>query len=375
MSWNILDFGLSCVRAGQAVDKASYRTEELRKAVLRIAEETRAVYWRAVTLERLDRRVAAIDNEVRAAFRAADAAAKDPALDPVPALTVSRDILNAQREINGLRSGLAGSLEQLKQLINVPTTQPIVLRDTREASRLNVRLLAPGEASRIAMENRSEIRQVMYQLRISEDEINAQILQSLPSIGMQSGLTNASLTALAGTSWIGWTAKSAWQLMNLLRLPVSIDAINSQKDLLRQQGIAMAVSISMQVHISSVQFSMQQQALRDSERLLRVQRQLEHHEAASALVGQASGQSLTREKIATVLAEARRSLAYADVQSAYGTYLTSLGVDFLDMSSIHDRSVDDLASELRASQRTDPIAKRLAPAAAPLQIKAEVAKT
>jgi outer membrane protein TolC len=51
LSWNILDFGLSCVRAGQAADKALYRVEEFRKSALRVAEETRLAYWRAVTLE------------------------------------------------------------------------------------------------------------------------------------------------------------------------------------------------------------------------------------------------------------------------------------------------------------------------------------
>jgi outer membrane protein TolC len=355
LSWNILDFGLSCVRAGQAADKALYRVEEFRKSALRVAEETRLAYWRAVTLEHLNKRQASIDSDVKAALQAADRAAKDPTMDPVAALSVSRDILTAQREINQLKASLAGSTEQLKQLINVPIGQPVKLKDTRNASIQKASILAPDEATVVAMENRPEIRQIMYQLRITNDEVNAQILQVLPGMGLQTGLANASFTALTATNWIGWGATSAWHLMNLLRLPVSMDSIDSQKDLLRQQGLAMAVSISMQVHISSVQFATQRQALLDSERLLSVQRQLEGHEAATVAVGQASAQALTKERITTVLAEARRGIAYADLEGAYGLYLTSLGSDLLDMSKIQTSSVGELAADLRRSARKTPV--------------------
>lgn len=360
LSWDILDFGLSCVRAGQSADKALYHAEELRRTALRIAEETRLAYWRAVALERLDRRLAAIDQEVNAALKASDLAAKDPAMDPIAALSVSRDILTLQREINQLRAGLAGSLEQLKQLINVPAGQPIKLKDAREPDFKTHKLLDTSEAVTTALENRAEIRQLMYQMRITDDEVNAQLLQVLPGISLQTGLSNASLSAVSSSNWIGWGAKAAWHLMNLLRLPVSMDAIDSQKDLLRQQALAMAVRISMQVHISSAQYAIARQALRDSERLLSVQRQLERHESAAADVGRASGQALAKERIATVLADARRGLAYADLESAYGTYLISLGADVLDLSQIHDASAKDLANTLRRSARSLPEAKHTA---------------
>jgi outer membrane protein TolC len=354
LSWDILDFGLSCVRASQSADKALYHAEDLRRTALRIAQETRLAYWRAVALERLNRRIAAIDQEVNTALKASDLAAKDPAMDPIAALSVSRDILTSQREINQLRAGLAGALEQLKQFINVPAGQPIKLKDAREPEFKSRWLLDSGDAVTAALENRAEIRQLMYQMRITDDEVNAQLLQVLPGVSLQTGLSNASLTAISSSNWIGWGAKAAWHLMNLLRLPVSMDAIDSQKDLLRQQALAMAVSISMQVHISSAQYGIARQSLHDSERLLSVQKQLERHESAAAAVGQASAQALAKERIATVLADARRGLAYADLESAYGTYLISLGADVLDMSKVHDASVSDLAIDLRRSARKGP---------------------
>ena len=51
--WNILDFGLSYVRARQAANKVLIQKELRRKITLRITEDTRAAFWRAVSAQRL----------------------------------------------------------------------------------------------------------------------------------------------------------------------------------------------------------------------------------------------------------------------------------------------------------------------------------
>ena len=57
LSWNVLDFGLSYIRAKQAGDKVLIAEEEKRKVVNRIVQDVRAAYWRAVTNDRLSLKV------------------------------------------------------------------------------------------------------------------------------------------------------------------------------------------------------------------------------------------------------------------------------------------------------------------------------
>lgn len=52
-TWNILDFGLSYVRAEQSADRQMIAIERQRKVVHNIAREVTSAYWRAVAAENL----------------------------------------------------------------------------------------------------------------------------------------------------------------------------------------------------------------------------------------------------------------------------------------------------------------------------------
>ena len=53
LSWDVLDFGLSYVRANQAADAVLVANERKRRVANRIIEDVRTAYWRAVSAERL----------------------------------------------------------------------------------------------------------------------------------------------------------------------------------------------------------------------------------------------------------------------------------------------------------------------------------
>ena len=53
LSWDVLDFGLSYVRAQQKSDEVLISLERRRKVANRIIEDVRTSYWRAVSAERL----------------------------------------------------------------------------------------------------------------------------------------------------------------------------------------------------------------------------------------------------------------------------------------------------------------------------------
>ena len=57
LSWNVLDFGLSYVRAKQAADQIFVAEQEKRKVINRIVQDVRTAYWRAVTNDRLIERI------------------------------------------------------------------------------------------------------------------------------------------------------------------------------------------------------------------------------------------------------------------------------------------------------------------------------
>ncbi|NOU05821.1 MAG: TolC family protein, partial [Hyphomicrobiaceae bacterium] len=67
-SWNVLDFGLSYVRARQSADKVLVKEETRRKVIQRVVEDVRSAYWRAISAERLMERLASLEGETRSAL-------------------------------------------------------------------------------------------------------------------------------------------------------------------------------------------------------------------------------------------------------------------------------------------------------------------
>ena len=182
LSWNILDFGLSYVRTRQSHDKALQQYEEARHVRARIVEETRSIFWRAVALEKLTPALTRLDREVGEAISLSRRATQDLQVDPMTQITFQRDMLNLQRDLNQLDSSLAGATDQLKISIGAPALDRLPLSSRRRTASLPEVNESADDDVRIALSQRPEIRQHMYDLRITQDEVKATLLQVLPGV-------------------------------------------------------------------------------------------------------------------------------------------------------------------------------------------------
>lgn len=71
LSWDVLDFGLSFVRAQQAAGNVMIAEEEKRRIAVRLAQDVRSAYWRAVSAERVLHRVEFLNESVPKALESA----------------------------------------------------------------------------------------------------------------------------------------------------------------------------------------------------------------------------------------------------------------------------------------------------------------
>ena len=119
-SYNILDFGLSYIRAKQAADRALSASEQRRKALVRIIEDTRTAYWRAVSSERLIARMRRLERDVQRSLGNTRRLARNGVSQPLPALTYERELLSIKRELQQLERNLVVARQQLAALVNLP---------------------------------------------------------------------------------------------------------------------------------------------------------------------------------------------------------------------------------------------------------------
>lgn len=328
LTWNILDFGLSYLRARQGANRVHQQREELRVIRGRVAEETSVAFWRAVALDQLEPGLRGLDGEVRGALAMAGRAMEDSRLDPASSINVLRDLLERQRELDQIHASIAGARHELHTQIGVNSNSQIVL----DRSRGNVEaglLVASADADvATALAQRAEIRQSLYDLEITRDEIDATIVQLLPGFTLSAGANSDSNSHLLHGDWVSWGTKVAGNLVNLIRLETDLEVVRDQWRVQRQTALATAASIVMQVHVARARIAVARKAWRDAERYADVQRKLLRQVRATVEAGRMGKQSLTREKLATLLAEVRATLAHGELQGALAAHASARGDDF-----------------------------------------------
>ena len=329
LSWNILDFGLSYVRAQQGLDKVYQQREELRRVRARIVEDTRTLFWRAVALKKVEVGSSRLRGKIEAALAVSRTAASDPAIDPMISINYQRETLNLQRELNLIEISLAGALDQLKQSIGEPNLPTLRLAAYGQRDHLPTPRTTSMEDVGAALRQRPEIRQLMYDMRITEREVEAAVLQVLPGVTFSKSFSTESNSFLLHSHWIGWGTRIADNLIGVLRLPAELGAVDAQYQLHRQNAVATAATISMQVHVARAKLAVQHRVYHDAQRFAEVQKSLLRQVRASVAVGAAPQQALVREQLASLLAEVRALIAYGDLQGAIAAYATALGDDHI----------------------------------------------
>ncbi len=344
-SWNLLDFGLSYVRAQQAADEALIAVEMRRKVSNRIMEDVRTAYWRAVTDDRLVSRLRALEGRVKTALNNTHRQYNDSQTSPVTALTYERELLEVRREIQRIEGDLVVSKAQLAALINVRPDDRFRLADGRVSS---VALLnkSPQDMVHTALINRPEMHEIAYRSRINEKEATAALVELLPGLQPYAAGNLDSNKYLFNKDWVSWGAKASWNVMKVFQYPGRVDAIEGQDGLLDQRALALTMAIMTQVHVSNMRYFQAQRELQTSAEYLNVQSSLLAQMRAQAATDKISEQTLIREEMNTLVAEVKYDLAHAALQNAYANLFASMGLDPIDESVDLGADVKTLTAQL-----------------------------
>lgn len=345
-SWNILDFGLSYVRARQAADKVLIQNELRRKIALRIAEDTRSAYWRAVSAQRLLGQLKRVETQAGDVERDAGKLAGDGQTSRITALTYQREIVEVQRTIGELARELRVAHAQLGALMNVPPGVQFKVVEAKSASRPLPSATLP-ELMTTAVSNRPELKEVAYRLRINEQEAHAALLELLPGLNIYAGANFDSNSFLLHNHWGSWGAKAGWNLLKVFSYPARRAVVEETEDLLKTRALAVTMAIMTQVYVSRIRYAHAQHEHRIAKRYRDVQHNLLTQIRAEAAADRVSRQTLVREELNMLVAEAKLDIAYAAVESAWSQIQSSLGLASHDAPP-REGSVAEVAQAMRA---------------------------
>ena len=363
LSWDVLDFGLSYVRAQQAADRVGIAEERKRKVINRLIEDVRTAWWRAASAERLLSNIRELERTTQAALDQARQQEKVGLTAPLGPLSFQREMLSIRRDAQALGRELGVAKQQLAALMNLPPgTQYTIALPSQNIEWKSIESFGipndPTALLRTAIENRPELREVAYQLRSNDREETAAYLRALPSLRLFFGADYSSNSFLYNNNWLGFGARASWNVLNIFRLPAEQDQIKAAGQLLDQRQLALTTAVATQLDVSLARYTLRLGELRTAKNYYEVQARIEGQIESGYKAEKLSRQTLIREQMNSLVSRVRYDLALADLQNAYANVYASLGIDPVEADMSSTASVSELAAKLRVmwARRNDGVA-------------------
>ncbi len=347
-SWNILDFGLSYVRARQSADKVLIAEEAKRKIMHRIIEDTRTAYWRAVSSDRMIHKLKTLEARVKTAQVNARSLSRGGDTSPITSLTYERELIEIKRTAQQLHHELSVAKTQLAALMNLRPGTDFTLSSAEIDAKAPPLELDSEDMIAAALLNRAELRDIAYQRRINQREAHAALLELLPGIQLYAGPSYDSNTYLAHKEWVTWGAKASFNLVRAFQYPAKRNVINGQEDLLASRALALTMAVMTQVHVSRIRYLNMVRELQTAREYLDVQTRLVKQMRNEAAADRISEQTLIREELNTLVAEAKRDIAFASMQNAFANVFASVGLDPYASDVSPEISVGELSQQIKA---------------------------
>lgn len=347
LSWDVLDFGLSWVRAKQQANEVLRAEENKRKVIQRIIEDVRSAYWRAASAQHLLDRARELEYRTDEALTQAERQQHSQLTAPLPALSYQRELLDIRQDLQQLTRELNVAKQQLAALMNLPPTQGYEVVVPPRNLRWQDIDLSFEQMLQLALINRPELREVDYQIRNNDREYTVALLETLPSLRVFAGANWSNDDFLYNSDWVSWGAQASWNLLNVFSVAARHDQVDAQGELLEARSKALAMAVATQVSVSRARYEIRQQELETAKRFLAVQSSIEEQIEAGYQADNVSKQTLLREQMNTLLAEARLDSAQAYLQGAYANVFSATGLDAVDTSMSSNDSVAELAQKLR----------------------------
>jgi outer membrane protein TolC len=346
LSWDLLDFGLSYVRAEQAANDVLIAEEDKRRIANRVIQDVRSAFWKALGAERALGRLVFLDDWVTHALDEAQVIRARALETPLTSLQYERELLQAQREIQQLYQELSVARIYLGELMNLEPGEPYELVMPKRMSPVSKVRERLDTLENQALMNRPELRKVDYQKRINAKETKAAMLELLPNLNLYLGGNYDSNGFLFHNNWLNYGAKVSWNLLNVFRHPIRLQVIDAQDEVLNAQSLALTMTIMTQVHVAVAQYEAALEDVKIAQRYYDTQMKIAGHVHQSWALNRLSEHMVIREKVQGLVAELRYEMALAQVEMAYANLLAAIGKDPFPVN-LSDEEIAPLAQGLQ----------------------------
>ena len=331
LAWNILDFGVSYVRAQQQATQVLIAEERKRKVVQNISQDVRQAFWRAYGAQQALPRLDGMMGRVREAIARSERMEKDHLLPPLQALSFQRSLLDLHQQIVARRQDLVMAQTELAALINVrPGTSIKLTSGGAEKDAINLQPMDDLDAMDLAaLKNRPELREEDYRKKISVLEARRAMLTLLPGIDLNLSGNHDSNKFLYHNSWSEASGTVSFNLLRAFSYPAQKRAAEVQAQLDETRRVALGMAVLTQVRIAAKRYQEAHEDYLLSVQGAEVDSRIEKNTRAAAKASAESEMEVLRSEVKAALSDMQRYASLAALQTAYARVANSLGADLI----------------------------------------------
>ncbi|WP_027360157.1 TolC family protein [Desulforegula conservatrix] len=343
LTWNVLDFGLSYVRAKQYADSVLVIEERRRKASQNLVQDVRFAYFKAAGAEMLSGKLKSLLEKCEVALSKYSKASEDRNVSLDESLVYQQTLLENIRLLKELMQKLSTSEIELATLINQPPGTNINFPDIDWDNTDDLTLDIPvKDIEELAFVYRPELREDEYRLRISAQEAKKAMLGMLPGINIYGGYYYDSNDFLYNNTWLNAGTQASLNLFNIFSGFNKLDAAEIKESMTRMMIKAKSMAVISQVNLSVQKYLIAKDEFNICKRLNSVSERLAARKEAEYKAGRIGELAALLPMMTSMVNSVRHILAFADLQNSVGRVINSTGIDLYN-DKIEEKSLYDIA--------------------------------
>ncbi|WP_176426477.1 MULTISPECIES: TolC family protein [Cobetia] len=351
LSWNVLDFGVSYLKAKQESDRFLIVKSARRDIMAKLLQQTRSAYWKAAVTQKLKPRIDVLLIDTEKALGQLEEIQREKLRAPLDVLQEQRQLLSIMRNLKSLQRSVETSQIELASLINQSPNAEIPLESPSELPALPP--LPSNDLDvleRVALANSGEYIGQLYNARIAQREARKSMLRLLPGLEFSYSANYDSNSYLYNDTWAQAGVRVSWNIFRLLAIN-EIKAQNEARDqMVEARRLASNMATLARVNLGWQQYHNSLDSLSIAQRFQALDEQIADFSKQARASRAISGTASLLNQAKALNSVLSNSLAYADAQDAYGGFLFSLG--FNPVPEDYQRyDVDALANNLNEAFR------------------------
>ncbi|MFP1683149.1 TolC family protein [Alloalcanivorax sp. C16-1] len=326
LSWNVLDFGVSYLKAKQEADRYLIAADSRRNVMAKLLQETRTAYWRAAVTQQLSARIDGLLEETGAELDRMNEIQQRRLRSPMDVLQEKRQLLAVMRSLRSFRRTVDAAQIELAALINQPPGVHIELADSEQLPELpELPVDDLDTLEQVALAHSSDYTGQLYNARIAQREARKSLLRLLPGLEFSYGGHYDSNSYLYNDTWAEAGVRVSWNLLRLLALG-DIRAQNEARDnLVAARRLAANMATVARVNLGWQQYRNALNDLTLSNEFLTIDEQIADYSGQARSSNAMSGTQTLMNEARALNSVLTNSLDYVKAQDAYGGFLFSLG--------------------------------------------------